>query len=96
MPFNMLVVFTIMCASGLIWPYIAVDGQQNHSSGQTQKSTDGHIILIGASTLDNSAYVRSDKNVLSHLQTLLPEKWQVILLARDGTLLREIDLAGRR
>ena len=43
-----------------------------------------HIILLGDSSLDNSAYVGSDPDVTAHLRGLLPAGWRVTLLAVDG------------
>jgi hypothetical protein len=43
-----------------------------------------HVVLLGDSIFDNSAYTRGEPDVVSHLRTMLPSRWQATLLAIDG------------
>lgn len=44
-----------------------------------------HLVLLGDSVFDNSAYVPQGKDVLTQLRTLLSPGWAVSLLAEDGS-----------
>ena len=44
-----------------------------------------HLVLLGDSVFDNSAYVPQGQDVLTQLRTLLSPAWQVSLLAEDGS-----------
>jgi hypothetical protein len=43
-----------------------------------------HVILLGDSIFDNSAYTGGEPDVVSHLRMLLPEEWTATLVAVDG------------
>lgn len=43
-----------------------------------------HVVLLGDSIFDNSAYTRGEPDVATHLRTLLPAPWTTTLLAVDG------------
>jgi len=49
-----------------------------------------HIILLGDSILDNAAYVSLNSDVISYLRKALPEAWKATLIARDGSLISDI------
>lgn len=44
----------------------------------------GHIVLIGDSIFDNAVYVPGGPSVTGHVQRLLPDGWNVTLIAVDG------------
>ncbi|MCA9213566.1 MAG: SGNH/GDSL hydrolase family protein [Planctomycetales bacterium] len=44
----------------------------------------GHIVLIGDSIFDNAVYVPGGPSVTGHVQRLLPDGWDVSLVAVDG------------
>lgn len=52
-----------------------------------------HIVLMGDSIFDNSAYTAGEPDVNRHLQQCLPKSWRSSLLAVDGSTTRE--LAGQ-
>jgi hypothetical protein len=43
-----------------------------------------HVVLLGDSIFDNSAYTRGEPDVVSHLHTMLPPPWRATLAAVDG------------
>lgn len=43
-----------------------------------------HLVLLGDSIFDNSAYTRGEPDVVSHLRTMVPQDWRATLLAVDG------------
>ena len=45
-----------------------------------------HIVLLGDSIFDNSAYVAGGPDVVQQLQARLPESWRATLLAVDGAV----------
>jgi hypothetical protein len=45
-----------------------------------------HIVLLGDSIFDNSAYVNGGPDVIKHLHSFLPRDWQASLLAVDGSV----------
>lgn len=49
-----------------------------------------HIVLLGDSILDNQAYVGTEPDVVSHLQTMIPSDWQTTLQAVDGSLVENV------
>lgn len=50
-----------------------------------------HVVLLGDSIFDNGPYVASElETTSSHLQAVLPEGWQVNLLAVDGHITRDV------
>ena len=49
-----------------------------------------HIILLGDSILDNAAYVPSSLDVVNILRNRLPDGWKATLLARDGSMIKDI------
>jgi len=49
-----------------------------------------HIVLLGDSVLDNTAYVAVGEDVISHINRELPKDWKVTLLARDGSTVRDV------
>jgi hypothetical protein len=50
----------------------------------------GHVILIGDSTFDNSAYVAGGDDVVRHLRARLPAGWRATLRAVDGALIGSV------
>jgi hypothetical protein len=57
---------------------------------------DGHIVLLGDSTIDNGAYTAGEPDVVEHLRALLPAGWKSSLLAVDGSTIADVprQLAG--
>ena len=49
-----------------------------------------HVALLGDSTFDNAAYVSPDLDVAMQLRAYLGERWQLSLLAKDGSVLDEV------
>jgi hypothetical protein len=49
-----------------------------------------HLILLGDSVLDNSAYTAGGPDVITQVRQQLPVKWQASLYARDGSTTEEI------
>jgi hypothetical protein len=45
-----------------------------------------HIVLLGDSIFDNSAYTNGAPDVVTHLRRLLPQSWEATLCAVDGAL----------
>jgi hypothetical protein len=43
-----------------------------------------HVVLLGDSIFDNSAYTRGDPDVVTHLRRVLPDGWRATLCAVDG------------
>jgi GDSL-like lipase/acylhydrolase family protein len=43
-----------------------------------------HVVLLGDSIFDNSAYTRGAPDVVAHLRRLLPTAWRATLCAVDG------------
>jgi hypothetical protein len=50
----------------------------------------GHVVLLGDSIFDNSAYTRGQPDVVTHLRRLLPPTWRATLCAVDGTTTRRL------
>lgn len=50
----------------------------------------GHVVLLGDSIFDNSAYVRGGPDVVRQLRLKLPADWDSTLIARDGAVTREV------
>ena len=50
----------------------------------------GHIVLLGDSIFDNSAYTRGEPDVVTHLRSGLPPSWSATLLAVDGATTTDI------
>lgn len=46
----------------------------------------GHVVLLGASSFDNKAYVGGQPDVLTHLRGQLPHPWRATLAAVDGAV----------
>lgn len=46
--------------------------------------TEPHVVLLGDSIFDNSAYTRGAPDVMAHLRRLLPPGWRATLCAVDG------------
>jgi hypothetical protein len=44
----------------------------------------GHIVLLGDSIFDNSAYTGGEPDVVAHLRGMLPDGWRAALYAVDG------------
>jgi hypothetical protein len=44
-----------------------------------------HVVLLGDSILDNDAYTAGAPDVITHLRSMLPSKWQASLAAVDGS-----------
>jgi len=44
-----------------------------------------HVVLVGDSILDNSAYTRGGPDVVSQVRELVPPSWEATLLAVDGS-----------
>ncbi len=50
-----------------------------------------HIVLFGDSIFDNKVYVgENGKDVITHLQKILPSNWQATLKAIDGSLIESV------
>jgi hypothetical protein len=49
-----------------------------------------HVVLLGDSIFDNSAYTRGAPDVVSHLRRLLPPDWDATLCAQDGATSRQL------
>jgi lysophospholipase L1-like esterase len=49
-----------------------------------------HIVLIGDSILDNTAYVPLGEDVISRLKKQLPQGWQATSLAKDGSTVEDV------
>jgi hypothetical protein len=45
-----------------------------------------HVVLLGDSIFDNTAYVPGGPSVIEHLRRWLPPGWRATLLARDGSV----------
>lgn len=54
------------------------------------------VVLLGDSVFDNSAYVSSGADVLEHLVRRLPADWSAMMLAADGSLMKDVRLQMRR
>jgi hypothetical protein len=50
----------------------------------------GHVVLLGDSIFDNSAYVRGGPDVVRQLRAKLPADWDASLLAVDGAVTRDV------
>jgi hypothetical protein len=49
-----------------------------------------HIVLLGDSIFDNVAYVRGGPDVITQLESILPEDWNTTLLAVDGSVTTDV------
>ncbi len=50
-----------------------------------------HLVLLGDSILDNAAYVPGRRPaVIDQIRSRLPEDWTATLLARDGSVIRDV------
>jgi hypothetical protein len=49
-----------------------------------------HIVLLGDSIFDNAAYVDGGPDVISHLNSMLPQDWKATLLAIDGSITTDV------
>jgi len=49
-----------------------------------------HIVLLGDSIFDNKAYVGNEPDVVSHLQTMIPQDWQATSCAVDGDVVEQV------
>lgn len=49
-----------------------------------------HIALLGDSIFDNRAYTAGEPDVVSHLQSMLPENWQATVCAVDGDVAEQV------
>lgn len=45
-----------------------------------------HVVLLGDSIFDNAAYVHGSPDVITHLNSILPQDWKATLLAVDGSI----------
>lgn len=51
-----------------------------------------HLTLLGDSIFDNRAYVgENGKDVITHLEDIVPQNWKVKLEAVDGSLARDVN-----
>jgi lysophospholipase L1-like esterase len=51
----------------------------------------GHVVLLGDSVFDNQAYIApGEPAVIAQLQERLPDGWQAILIAVDGSVTADI------
>jgi hypothetical protein len=50
----------------------------------------GHVVLLGDSVFDNSAYVAGGPDVVAQLRERLPSGWRASLLAVDGSVVADI------
>lgn len=48
-----------------------------------------HVVLLGDSIFDNALYAAPEPDVATHLRALLPDGWQVMVGAVDGTATRD-------
>jgi hypothetical protein len=55
-----------------------------------------HVVLLGDSIFDNAAYVRGGRDVITHLNSLLPQDWRATLLAVDGSISTDVIAQIRR
>jgi hypothetical protein len=49
-----------------------------------------HVVLLGDSIFDNAAYVHGDRDVITHLKSILPPDWKATLLAVDGSISTDV------
>jgi hypothetical protein len=49
-----------------------------------------HIVLLGDSIFDNQAYVGNEPDVVSHLRAMIPQDWQAMLKAVDGSVAENV------
>jgi hypothetical protein len=49
-----------------------------------------HVVLLGDSIFDNSAYVNGGPDVIAHLGSILPRDWKASLLAVDGSITSDV------
>jgi hypothetical protein len=49
-----------------------------------------HLVLLGDSIFDNKAYVRDEPDVITSLQSIIPQDWQATLKAVDGSLVENV------
>lgn len=55
-----------------------------------------HVVLLGDSIFDNTAYVAGGPDVITHLRRLLPAGWSASLLAIDGAIISEVPVQLER
>lgn len=58
--------------------------------------TNGHVVLVGDSILDNDAYVGSSPGVTDQLRGVLDSEWIVSKVAVDGDCLRHVSAQANR
>jgi hypothetical protein len=49
-----------------------------------------HVVLLGDSIFDNAAYVDGSPDVITHLNSILPQDWKATLLAVDGSISTDV------
>jgi hypothetical protein len=49
-----------------------------------------HVVLLGDSIFDNAAYVDGSQDVITHLNSILPQDWKATLLAVDGSISTDV------
>ena len=49
-----------------------------------------HVVLLGDSIFDNAAYVHGSPDVITHLNSILPQHWKATLLAVDGSISTDV------
>ena len=49
-----------------------------------------HVVLLGDSIFDNAAYVYGSSDVITHLNSILPQDWKATLLAVDGSISTDV------
>ena len=49
-----------------------------------------HVVLLGDSIFDNAAYVHGSPDVITHLNSILPQDWKATLLAVDGSISTDV------
>src|SRR5688500_2046691 len=59
-------------------------GCRHHCTGSVPMQL-AHVVLLGDSILDNDAYTGGAPDVITHLRSMLPSKWQASLAAVDGS-----------
>jgi hypothetical protein len=57
------------------------------------QETQRHLVLLGDSIFDNTAYTGAELDVISHLRSILPAGWSATLCAVDGST--TLDLAAQ-
>ncbi len=49
-----------------------------------------HVVLLGDSIFDNGNYVHGGPDVITHINSILPQNWKATLLAVDGSISTDV------